>query len=83
MWRNANPAPQRLVDDYGLFGSAFTLVTPTGRLEAVASRLDSMIYAVTIERTALNDFYASLNDDQKARFGAEIRQPPRAREAPP
>ena len=54
-----------------------TLLTPTGRLEAVAGRLDSMIYAVTIERTALNDFYASLNDDQKARFGAEIRQPPR------
>jgi LTXXQ motif family protein len=54
-----------------------TLVTPTRRLEAVASRLDSMIYAVTLERTALNDFYVSLNDDQKARFGAEIRQPPR------
>jgi LTXXQ motif family protein len=62
-----------------------TLVTPTGRLEAVASRLDSMIDAVTLERTALNDFYASLNDGQKARFGAEIRQPPRARDhqAPP
>ena len=62
-----------------------TLLTPTGRLEAVAGRLDSMIYAVTIERTALNDFYASLDDDQKARFGAEIRQPPRARDhrAPP
>ena len=50
-------------------------VTPTGRLEAVASRLDSMIDAVTFERTALNDFYASLNDDQKARFGAEIHRP--------
>jgi LTXXQ motif family protein len=62
-----------------------TLVTPTGRLEAVASRLDSMIDAVTLERTALNDFYASLNDGQKARFGAEIRQPQRARDnrAPP
>jgi LTXXQ motif family protein len=62
-----------------------TLVTPTGRLEAVASRLDSMIDAVTLERTALNDFYASLNDGQKARFGAEIRQPLRARDnrAPP
>ena len=53
-----------------------TLVTPTGRLEAVVNRLDSMIYAVTLERAALNDFYASLNDDQKARFDAEIRRPP-------
>jgi hypothetical protein len=62
-----------------------TLVTPTGRLEAVASRLDSMIDAVTLERTAMNEFYASLNDGQKARFGAEIRQPPRTRDhrAPP
>jgi LTXXQ motif family protein len=50
------------------------LVTPTGRLEAAGNRLDSMIYAVTLERAALNSFYASLNDDQKARFDAEIRR---------
>ena len=37
------------------------LVTPTGRLE--------------LERAALNKFCASLNDDQKARFDAEIRRP--------
>ena len=29
------------------------LVTPTGRLEAVANRLDSVIYAVTLEHAAL------------------------------
>jgi hypothetical protein len=52
------------------------LVTPTGRLEAVVNRLDSMIYAVTLERAALNNFYASLDEDQKARFDAEIRRPP-------
>jgi len=56
------------------------LVTPTGRLEAVANRLDSMIYAVTLERAALNTFYASLNDDQKARFDAEIRRAPPQRD---
>jgi hypothetical protein len=62
-----------------------TLVTPTGRFEAVVTRLDSMIYAVTLERAALNNFYASLNDDQKARFDAEIRRapPPRDHRAPP
>ena len=53
------------------------LVTPTGRLEAVVNRLDSMIYAVTLERAALNNFYAALNDDQKAKFGADVGQPPR------
>ena len=51
------------------------LVTPTGRLEAVVDRLDSMIYAVTLERAALNNFYASLDEDQKARFDAEIHRP--------
>lgn len=51
------------------------LITPTGRLEAVANRLDAMIYAVTLERTALNNFYVSLDDHQKTRFGAEIGQP--------
>jgi hypothetical protein len=51
------------------------LVTPTGRLEAVMNRLDSMIYAVTLERAALSNFYASLDDDQKARFDAQIRRP--------
>jgi hypothetical protein len=44
------------------------LVTPTGRLEVVVNGFDSVIYAVTLERAALNKFYAPLNDDQKARF---------------
>jgi LTXXQ motif family protein len=61
------------------------LITPTGRLEAVINRLDSMIYAVTLERAALNNFYASLNDDQKTRFDAEVRRPSgeHDRRAPP
>ena len=49
------------------------LVTPTGRLEVVVNGFDSVIYAVTLEHAALNN--ASLNDDQKARFDAEIRRP--------
>jgi hypothetical protein len=61
------------------------LITPTGRLEAVINRLESMIYAVTLERAALNNFYASLDDDQKTRFDAEVRRPSREqdRSAPP
>ena len=61
------------------------LITPTGRLEAVINRLDSMIYAVTLERAALNNFYASLDDDQKSRFDAEVRRPSgeHDRRAPP
>jgi hypothetical protein len=45
-------------------------LTPTGRLAAVGKRLDTMLEAVKTVHSALNDFYASLNDEQKARFEA-------------
>jgi hypothetical protein len=48
--------------------------TPPARLAAVAKRLDVMLQAVKNVRTALNDFYDSLNDEQKAQFNAIGRQ---------
>ncbi len=39
-----------------------------GRLEAVATRLQALDKAVREVKPALKTFYASLNDDQKARF---------------
>jgi hypothetical protein len=44
--------------------------TPTGRLAAMESRLQVMLQAVQTVRPALNRFYQSLNDEQKARFNA-------------
>jgi ABC-type transporter MlaC component len=44
--------------------------TPTGRIEAMHQRLDAMLQAVRIVRPALERFYQSLNDEQKARFNA-------------
>ena len=44
--------------------------TPTGRLAAVRSRLEVMLQAVAIVRPAIDKFYGSLNDEQKARFNA-------------
>src|SRR5215467_8519025 len=44
--------------------------TPGDRLDAITKRLNSMIQAAEIVRPALNSFYASLNDEQKARFNA-------------
>ncbi|MGD0533536.1 MAG: Spy/CpxP family protein refolding chaperone, partial [Methyloceanibacter sp.] len=41
---------------------------PAERLDAITKRLDAMIQAVNIVRPALNTFYLSLNDEQKARF---------------
>ena len=44
--------------------------TPTGRIEAMRQRLEAMLAAVRTVRPALEKFYDSLNDEQKARFDA-------------
>ncbi len=45
-------------------------VTPPARLAAVGKRLDIMLQGVKAVRSALDDFYATLNDEQKAQFEA-------------
>lgn len=44
--------------------------TSIGRLAAMRSRVDAMLQAVQIVRPALDKFYDSLNDEQRARFNA-------------
>lgn len=44
--------------------------TPPARLEAAGQRLDTMLQAVKTVRSGLNDFYTTLNDEQRARFEA-------------
>jgi hypothetical protein len=48
-------------------GDAFPL-TPPGRLQAMAARLDATLHAVETVKPALEKFYASLSDEQKERF---------------
>jgi hypothetical protein len=43
-------------------------LTPTGRLAAMQDRLASMSKALETTQTALNKFYGSLSDEQKAQF---------------
>ena len=43
-------------------------VTPTGRLEMMTVRLDATLQSVEIVKPALENFYASLSDEQKERF---------------
>jgi len=53
-----------------------TLLTPLGRLDTVQKRLDGMIQALGIVRAPLDNFYNSLNEEQKQRFaalGSDIR----------
>ena len=45
-------------------------MTPLGRLDTVQKRLDGMNQAMGIVRTPLDDFYNSLNDQQRQRFAA-------------
>jgi hypothetical protein len=54
-----------------------TPITPPGRLEAMEKRLQAMIDAANTVKPALNDFYGSLDSEQKARFnriGGELAQ---------
>lgn len=48
--------------------------TPPGRLAVEGKRLQAMLQAVQTIRPALDDFYGSLSDDQKARFNTIGRQ---------
>ena len=45
-------------------------LTPPARLAAAEKRLDALLQGVTGVRVALDDFYGSLNDEQKAQFEA-------------
>ena len=49
-------------------------VTPPARLAAIDKRLNSMLEAVKTVRSALNEFYATLTDEQKAQFESIGRQ---------
>jgi len=52
--------------------------TLTGRLDAVAKRLDALAVAVNTVKPALTDFYDSSTDEQKARFNMIGRASPAA-----
>lgn len=43
-------------------------LTPLGRLEAMERRLDAMLEAAALVQPALDEFYAALGNEQKARF---------------
>src|SRR6202043_2184770 len=43
-------------------------LTPPGRVAAMEQRLKGMLQAIETVRPALNKFYGSLSDEQKARF---------------
>ncbi len=48
--------------------SSQVALTPVGRLDAAQKRIDGMIQALGIVRTPLENFYNSLDDEQRQRF---------------
>ena len=56
-------------------GQAQQLLTPPGRINGMEQRLDAMLQAIDTVRPALTKFYASLSDEQKARFDRMGRRP--------
>jgi hypothetical protein len=53
--------------------------TPTGRLAAMRTRIETMLQALAVVKPALERFYNGLSDEQKARFNALSDEPPTAR----
>jgi LTXXQ motif family protein len=53
-------------------------LTPPGRLQAMEIRLKAMIEAANAVKPALDSFYSSLSDEQKARFNRLGREPMRS-----
>jgi hypothetical protein len=63
-------ASARAVDLLKTSCQADDAVTPPARLTAVGKRLDTMLQAIKLVRSALDDFYGTLSDEQKAQFEA-------------
>jgi hypothetical protein len=57
---------------------AYVPQTPVGRLEVMQQRLEAMIEAANIVRPSLETFYASLDNEQKARFNRLGRETARS-----
>jgi hypothetical protein len=63
-----NDAARRAADILSARCPTGQMLTPPGRVAAMEQRLSSMLEAIKIVQPALEDFYGSLNDEQKARF---------------
>jgi hypothetical protein len=75
-WRDVPEAEffvTKIPDPCGLSYAALP-VTPPARLTAMTTRLDTMLQSVKSVRGALDDFYNSLTDEQKAQFDLIGRQ---------
>lgn len=69
-----NDATKKAVDTLQAACPESIALTPVGRLETMQKRLDAMLTAAKIIQPALEDFYAALNNEQKAEFNVLGRE---------
>ena len=67
-FENLKQASAQAADELKTSCAAQTPATPVARLEAASNRLQALVQAVKTVRPTLGAFYASLGDEQKARF---------------
>ena len=72
-------AAQNASDQLESFCPSAVPKSPVARLDTVGTRLSAMADAIKSVRPNLQTFYASLNDEQKARFNT-MGPPPRAQQ---
>jgi hypothetical protein len=67
---NLRDASAKAADMLKVDCAADTALTPPTRLAAAFKRLDTMLQAVDTVKSALDDLYKDLTDEQKAQFEA-------------
>jgi hypothetical protein len=78
---NLKQVSQKVTDDLSAACPAQAPQTPVARLNAVKTRLEAMLTAMKTVRPPLQAFYASLSDEQKAKFNT--LGPPQSASATP
>jgi hypothetical protein len=68
LFRDVNDASARAAEILKATCHPEDVVTPTARLAAMEDRLNGVLEAVNTVQTPLENFYQSLDDEQKARF---------------
>jgi hypothetical protein len=67
-FENLKQASAQAADQLRTSCPAQTAATPVARLDAASNRLQALVQAAKTVRPTLGAFYASLDDEQKARF---------------
>ncbi len=68
VWQNLKDAAGKALDTVRAACPSEIAVTPPGRLAAAEKRLEAMLEAVRTVRPAMDAFYGSLSEEQKARL---------------